>query len=139
MGPIQTVFLVNEASEAALLQSFRAGRLYALSRTPAYALALQEFTVRQGDAEAISGGTLQASRNRPLEVRVRLAATDGREYAVRAVLVRNGEVAQVWAGKTPLDVVHREPFRGAPSYYRLDVHGPVPHQLLTNPIFVREG
>ncbi len=136
---IQTVFLVSEASEAGLLQSFRAGRMYALSRTLAYALALQEFTVRQGDAEAISGGTLQASRNRPLEVRVRLNATDGGEYPIRAILVRNGEVAQVWAGKTPLDVVYREPFGGAPSYYRLDVHGPVPHQLLTNPIFVREG
>lgn len=139
VGPIQTVFLVNETSEAALLQSFRAGRMYALSRTPAYALALQEFTVRQGAAEAISGGTLQASRNRPLEVRVRLRATDGRGYPIKAILVRNGQVAQAWAGKTPLDVVHREPFGGAPSYFRLDVHGPGPHQLLTNPIFVREG
>jgi hypothetical protein len=139
VGPIQTVFLVNEKSEAALLQSFRAGRMYAVSRAPAYALVLQEFAVRQGAAAATSGGTLQASRTRPLEVRVRLSATDGGEHAVRAVLVRNGQVAQAWAGKTPLDVVHREPFGGAPSYFRLDVHGPGPHRLLTNPIFVREG
>ena len=137
-GNIQTVFLVEEKSEAALLESFRTGRMYALSRTPAYALALREFSVRQGDAEAVSGGTLSASAEQPLEVRVRVSASDGGEYPIKAVLVRTGEVAQVWAGKTPLDVVHREPFRGAASYYRLEVRGPAAHQLLTNPIFVRQ-
>lgn len=137
VGTIQTVFLVSQKSEAALLESFRTGRMYALSRSPAYALALDVFSVRQGAAEAVSGDTLKASAVPPLEVRVRVSASDGGEYPIKAVLVRNGEVAQVWAAKTPFAVVLREPFRGAPSYYRLEVRGPTPHQILSNPIFVR--
>jgi len=136
-GGIQTVFLVTGKSEAALLESFRAGRMYALSRTPAYALALQSFSVRQGDAEARSGETLQAKASDPLEIRVGVDASDGGEYPVRTLLVRNGQVIQVWMGKTPLRVVHREPAGSAPAYYRLEVRGTPPHQILTNPIFVK--
>lgn len=133
---IQTVFLVPDRSEAALLASFRAGRMYALSRTPAYALALQSFSVRQGDAEAQSGETLQARAAAPLEIRVGVDASDGGEYPFRAFLVKNGQVIQLWMGKTPLRVVHREPAGAAPAYYRLEVRGAAPHQILTNPIFV---
>jgi len=138
LGMVQTVFLVREKTESALLESFRAGRMYALGRTRAYGLALGEFSVRQGALEAVSGETLGASREQPLEVRVRVTALDSGEYPIKAILVRNGAVVQMWAAKTPLDVVHREAFDGAPSYYRLDVRGPAPHQLLTNPIFVRQ-
>lgn len=134
---VQTVFLVGEKSEAAILESFRAGRMYALSRTLAYGLVLENFFVRQGDAEAVSGGTLRASADQPVEVRVKVTASDSGEHPIKAILVRNGEVAEIWVGKTPLEVVHREPFGGAPSYFRLEVRGSVPHQLLTNPIFVR--
>lgn len=138
LGTVQTVFLVREKTESALLESFRAGRMYALSRSPAYGLTLESFSVRRGDAEAVSGETLRASGNDPLEVRVKVSASDGGEYPIKALLVRNGAVVRMWAGKTPLDVVHRESFAGAPSYYRLEVRGPGPHQLLSNPIFVRQ-
>ena len=134
---IQTVFLVGEKSEAALLASFRAGRMYALSRTLAYALALQSFSVRQGEAEARSGETLQGGAAAPLDIQVGVDASDGGEYPLRAFLMRNGQIIQVWMGKTPLRVVHREPASAAPAYYRLEVRGPWPHQILTNPIFVK--
>lgn len=135
---VQTVFLVSDKSEAELLKSFRAGRMYALSRTPAYGLALGEFSVRQGDVASVSGETIWVSGDQPGEVRIKVSASDGGEYPIKAILVRNGEVVQVWAGKTPLDVVRREPFPGAASYYRLEVRGQAPHQILTNPIFVRQ-
>ena len=135
-GGIQTVFLVGDRSEAAILSSFRAGQMYALSRTPAYALALQSWSVRQGDAEARSGETLQAGAA-PLEIRVGVDASDGGEYPLRAFLVKNGQIIQLWMGKTPLRVAHREPAGVAPAYYRLEVRGPAPHQILTNPIFVK--
>ncbi len=137
LGTIQTVFLVAEKSEAALLQSFRAGRMYALSRAPGAALVLERFSVRQGTAEAGSGETLHAGAGDPLEVQVAVTASDGGEYPLRALLVRNGQVVQLWTGKTPLRVVHRESVGGAPAYYRLEVRGPAPHRLLSNPIFVR--
>lgn len=137
VGPLQTVFLVTEKSEAAVLASLSAGRMYALRRGPEYALALQVFSARQGGAEAVSGETLQASAEQPVEMRIGVEASDGGEYPLRATLVRNGQVVQVWVAKTPLRVVYRETFSGAPAYYRLDVRGPTPHHLLTNPIFVR--
>ncbi len=134
---IQTVFLVSGKSEVALLASFRAGHMYALSRTPAYALVLSDFALRQAGQEAGSGETLRAGASEPLEVRVGVHASDGGEYPVRALLVRNGQVVQLWTGKTPLRVVHREAVGGAPAYYRLEVRGPTPHQILSNPIFFK--
>ena len=136
-GGIQTVFLVSEKSEAAVLSSFSAGRMYALSRTPAYAFTLRQFAARQGNQEAGSGETLQAKASEPLEIRVGVDASDGGEYPVRALLVRNGQIVQVWRGKTPLRVVHREPAGEMPAYYRLEVGGPEPHRILSNPVFVR--
>jgi hypothetical protein len=134
---IQTILLVGEKSEAAVLGSLRAGRMYAVSRTPAYALTLGSFAVRQGDQEAGSGETLPARASEPLEIRVGVEASDGGEYPLRALLVRNGQVVQLWMGKTPLRVVHREPVGATPAYYRLEVRGSAPHQILSNPIFVK--
>lgn len=136
---VQTIFLVRDKSEAAILESFRAGRMYALSRTLEYGLVLQDFSVHQGAAEAISGETLGASGNQPLEVRIKVSASDGGEYPIRAILVGNGKVVNAWTSTTPFNVVHQDPPQGAPSYFRLEVRGPVPHQVLTNPIFVRPG
>ncbi|MBI4589255.1 MAG: hypothetical protein HY725_10485 [Candidatus Rokubacteria bacterium] len=134
---VQTVFLVAEKSEAAVLASLSTGRMYALSRGPGFALALEAFAVTQGSRQAVSGETLRASTQQPLEIRIGVDASDGGEYPLRAILVRNGRVVQMWADRTPLRVVHREPFSGTPAYYRLEVRGPVPHNLLSNPIFVR--
>jgi hypothetical protein len=137
LGGIQTVFLVAERNEAGILGSFKAGRMYALSRTPALGLGLAAFAVRQGAVEAGMGETLPAVPGRPLEVRVRLEASDGGGHPLRAILVRNGQVAQLWSGQTPFEAVHREPAPAEPSSYRLMVRGAVPHQILTNPVFVR--
>ncbi len=136
---IQTIFLVRDRSEAGLLESFRAGRMYALSRTPAYSLALQAFGLRQGERAVGSGETLQTTPGRPLEIRFGVDASDGGAYPVRAILVRNGEVVQVWTGATPLRQVYGESAGAAPAYYRLEIRGPVPHQILSNPIFVKPG
>lgn len=137
LGGILTVFLVREKSQGALVESFRAGRMYALSRTSAFALTLGAFAVRQRAAEAGSGETLRAAPAEPLEVRVEVAASDGGEHPVRVRLVRNGQVARAWAGQTPFRAVHREPAPDRPASYRLEVRGPAPHQLLSNPVFVR--
>jgi hypothetical protein len=73
-----------------------------------------------------------------VEIRGSIQASDGGEYPIRVTLVRNGEIAKVWAAKTPFKAVHREGFLGKPAYYRLDVRGPSrDHHLLSNPIFVK--
>jgi hypothetical protein len=134
IGPVQTVFLVSERSERAVLDALKRGRMYALFRGADPALTLAEFTVTDGVGNARSGDTLRTPAGAPLEVRVSVDTADGASRAVRVALVRNGALVGAWAAATPFRVVHREVYDGAPAFYRLDVRGP--GRLLSNPIFV---
>src|SRR5262249_24954401 len=60
VGPIQTVFLVRERTEAAVLDALRTGRMYALQRTREAGFVLAEFAAAAGEATAVSGQTLRA-------------------------------------------------------------------------------
>ncbi len=136
LGPVQTVFLVAERSEAAVLDALRRGRLYALMRTSQVGLALGEFTVSAAGAVAASGERLRLAPGTPLEVRVAIDASDGSAQPIRVSLVRNGETVEAWAGQTPFRAVHRDTAGDRPLVFRVDVHGGSPHHLLTSPIFV---
>ena len=135
IGPVQTVFLVSERSERAVLDAMKRGRMYALVRGAQPGLALAEFAVSDGVGNAVSGETLRTLEGAPLEVRVGVDAADGSARAVRVTLVRNGTLAGAWAAETPFRVVHREIYDGAPAFYRLDVRGQ--GRLLSNPIFMK--
>jgi hypothetical protein len=135
IGPVQTVFLVSERSERAVLDAMKRGRMYALLRGADPGLTLAEFAVTDGVGNAVSGDTLRVRAGAPLEVRVSVDLEDGSTRPVRVALVRNGMLAGAWAATTPFHVVHREVYDGAPAFYRLDVRGP--GRLLSNPIFVR--
>ncbi|HEY3067290.1 MAG TPA: hypothetical protein VGL09_15965 [Methylomirabilota bacterium] len=136
-GTLQTVFLVDERSEAAVLDAFRHGRMYALHRAPKEALALGAFAVRAGAATATSGDTLMAPPGTPLEVDVAIDASDGGPQEVRVALVRDGAVVEAWSGTTPFRGRHLATFDGRSTFFRVDARGVAPHRLLTNPIFVR--
>jgi len=135
VGGVQTVFLVSERSERAVLDAMKRGRMYALLRGAEPGLALAEFAVSDGDGNAVSGETLTTREGAPLEVRVGVDAVDGSARAVHVVLVRNGTLAGAWTATTPFRVVHREVYDGAPAFYRLDVRGQ--GRLLSNPIFMK--
>jgi hypothetical protein len=135
VGVIQTVFLVRERSETAVLQALRAGRMYALRRGRDTALGLTAFAAASGGAEAISGETLRATPGATLEVTVALAG-EPRPADVRVTLVRNGSVAAAWSGSTPFRATHRETWDGRPAVFRLDARAGG-GRLLSNPIFVR--
>jgi len=135
LGNVQTVFLVEERSERALIDAFRRGRMYALQRERDAGLVLTEFEVRSGAVAAVSGETLRAAEGAPIEVSVAVEAAGGPTRDVRVTLVRNGAAVDVWTGPTPIRTVRRERFDGGPAFYRLDVRGA--GRLLSNPIFVR--
>ena len=135
LGNVQTVFLVEERSERAVIDALRRGRMYALQRERDAGLALTEFEVRSGAAAAVSGETLHAAEAAPIEVSVAVEAAGGATRDVRVTLVRNGVTVDAWTGPTPMRAVHRERFDGGPAFYRLDVRGA--GRLLSNPIFVR--
>ena len=136
VGLVQTVFLVRERSEAGVLQALRAGRMYALQRGGDTGLALGEFVVTGGGAEASSGETLRAAPGTPLEISVTIGA-EPRPTDVRVTLVRNGSVIAVWSGSTPLRATHREAWDGRPAVFRLDARAAGGGRLLSNPIFVK--
>jgi hypothetical protein len=135
LGNVQTVFLVEERSERAVIDALRRGRMYAMQRERDAGLVLAEFEVRSGAAAALSGDTLRAAESAPLEVSVVVEAADGASHDVRVTLVRNGITVEAWTGPTPVRAVHRERFDGSPAFYRLDVRGA--GRLLSNPIFVK--
>lgn len=136
LGAVQTVFLVEERSERGLLDALRRGRLYALARTPEAALGLAEFTLTAPGLTAGAGDTVRVPAGAPLEVRASVDISDGSWPLLRVSLVRNGRVAEAWAGRPPLPVVWRETFDGRPLVLRLDARGQPPHRLLSNPIVV---
>jgi hypothetical protein len=136
VGPIQTVFLVRERTEAALLEALRAGRMYALQRGRDTGLALTEFVATAGGAAAVSGETLRPAPGTALEVTVAVAALEPRSSDVRVTLVRSGSVIAAWSGSTPFRATHREAWDGRPAVFRLEARA-AGARLLSNPIFVR--
>jgi len=138
LGPVQTVFLVDEHSEAGVLEAFKRGRLYAVRRPPEMALVLSDFSITAAAATAASGETLRVAEGARLSVRVAVESSDGGSHPLRVTLLRNGTAAETWAGQTPFTAVHDETFDGTPLVFRVESRGRAPHQLLTSPVFVRK-
>jgi hypothetical protein len=136
LGAIQTVFLVRERTDAAVLEALRAGRMYALQRGQDAALTLSEFAAAAGDATALAGETLRMAAGTALEVSVGVGAAEQRQTDVRVTLLRNGSVVAAWSGATPFRATHRETWDGRPAVFRLEARG-AGTRLLSNPVFVR--
>jgi hypothetical protein len=136
VGPLQTVFLVEERSAAGVLDALRRGRMYAVQRTPELGFDLVQFSASAGGASAGAGETLQARSGTPVELTVAVEASDGRAHDVRVAIVRNGIVATVERGATPLRAVHRETSDGTPVVLRAEIRG-ARQRVVSNPIFVR--
>jgi hypothetical protein len=136
LGTIETVFVVEQRTEAGVLAALKRGRMYARQRTPALALDLAAFAVAASSATAGVGETVRAPAGAPLAVSATIAASDGGRHEVRVTLVRNGAVVGAWTGMTPLAVAHAEVSDGAPAVFRLEARGPANTRLLANPIFV---
>jgi hypothetical protein len=137
LGRVQTVFLVGERSEAGVLQALREGRLYARQRTAESALALADFAASSdGAPRAVSGTTLRPAPGAVISLSVAVEAEGAAATDLKVVLVRNGEIAEAWAGATPFRATHRETWDGRPAVFRLEARG-AGGRLLSSPIFVR--
>ena len=140
LGNVLTVLWVRERTVAGVTEALRAGRGVAVQGTGAYRLGLDRFEVSAGGRAAGIGGTLVAPPGAPVLVRTAVAASDGLAHPVEVVLVRSGEVVARRVGPTPLVLEYREGrLEAAADVYRVQVRGEIPHQLLSNPIFVRRG
>jgi hypothetical protein len=137
---VLTLLWVREATLEGVAEALRAGRAAAVQGTAAYRLGLARFEVSAGERIMGIGETLVAPPGAPVLVRTTVAASDGKAHPVEVLLIRSGEVVARRAGPTPLTLEHREEGRpGAATVFRVQARGEVPHQLLSNPIFVRPG
>ncbi len=138
-GTVQTVFLVDRKTPSTLLEALRAGRFYALQRSPEAGLVLDQFQVLLPEhPPAEAGGRIVLRGGERPEVRAAIHATGGRQIVIQALLVRNGIVVHSIRGETPATLRWIEPAlpAGASLFYRVEVHGPAGHQILSNPIFL---
>jgi len=136
LSAIQTVFLVANKTEAALLDALKRGRLYALQRLPEGTLALADWSVAAGEASVVSGETLRVPAGTVLDVRVAVDAIGETVEPFRVTLVRNGIVTEGWSGGPSIRATYRETFDGRPLVFRIEARGRAPHRILTSPIFV---
>lgn len=136
LGTIQTVFLVEARTAEGVLQALRHGRLYALARTEAAGLLLEEFSVSAGGRQAGPGEHVSVPAGTPVEVRVAVDVRPVGRMPLRVSLVRNGTVVEAWAGETPFRARYREQVPVGPAVLRLDVRGRPPHRLLTSPVLL---
>jgi hypothetical protein len=136
VGPLQTVFLVEDRSVAGVLAAFRRGRMYAVQRTRELGFDLAELAVRAGDAAAGAGETLRAPAGTPIELSVAIEASDGRPHDARLVVVVNGRVAALERGSTPLRATYRTTTDGTPLVLRVEARGSQ-QRVVSNPVFVR--
>lgn len=140
LGEVLTLLWVRERSVAGVIEALRAGRAVAVLRTAAYRLGLERFEVWAGGRTAGVGETLVSPPGAPVELRTAVVASDGKPHPVEALLIRSGEVIVRKAGMTPLALEYREEaLAGSAAVFRVQVRGESPHQLLSNPIFVRQG
>ena len=136
VGTVQTVFLDTARSAADVVDALKQGRMYGVRRAIDFGLDLTEFSVTAGAETATTAATLRPPAGSAIDIRMAVAASDGRAHPIRVTLVRNGAVIGAWAGTTPFTMAHRDTFDFGRGYYRVDVRGGGPHQLIANPIFV---
>jgi hypothetical protein len=132
---VQTVFFVEQRSEAGVVDALRRGRMYAVRNSGDAALVLSDFTVAAASATAGMGDTLKAAAGTPLEVRATVSSPGG-AHAVRVTLVKDGKVEAAWSGRTPLEIRRADVAGAGRAYYRLDARVSGADYLVSNPVFV---
>ncbi|MFQ5743807.1 MAG: hypothetical protein ACE5HV_09495 [Acidobacteriota bacterium] len=141
LGDVLTVLLVEEKSRAAAYEALGHGHSYALRKNSAGDLRLGEFTLgaRQGGKVAWPGDTLELAGGDRFELTVQIISKGDEEVPVHVEVIRQGLAHLSWNDVTPFRRQLTEslaPGEGT-VYYRLDVEGPRPLHIASNPIFVR--
>lgn len=140
---ILTVLRSRQRTLRAAFEALGEGRSYALRRSESEALVLRKFSLATPSGSAAwPGEALDVEGDGPLVLTLEVDSLSGDPLPIRARVVSQGRVRLEWEGRTPLRRRVREPLEtpgpagGGSAYYRVDVRGPVPHWILSNPIFV---
>ena len=138
----QTIFLLKEKNEGAVIEALKAGRMYALhlysEKSPA--IGLDKFVIedKDGSVTAYMGEELQTDKNPRIKIRVSLPAK-AKDINYKIDIIRSGEVIHRSESTGNAEMVYEDKYvkPGEKIYYRLDIDGP--SRILSNPIFVEFG
>ncbi len=137
----QTIFLLKDKSEEAVIEALKAGRIYALHlyTVNAPTLVLDNFTVENvaGKTVAYMGDELRTGENPHLRIHVSCLETDMKNAGYKIDIIRNGEVIHQFKSSGNTEMIYDDNYfkSGECVYYRLDIDGP--SRIISNPIFVK--
>ncbi len=137
----QTIFLLKEKNEKAVVEALKAGRMYALHlySEKAPTMVLNTFTIEDTtqSMKAHIGEELKLDKNPQLNIRVSVKEEIAKDTKYKLDIIRNGEVIHrfVSQGDTEMTYIDNYMKPGEKVYYRLDIDGP--SRILSNPIFVK--
>jgi hypothetical protein len=133
----QTLLLLPERSERAVLEALRQGRGYATFQAGKEKLRLYDFSVETVDgAKAFQGDTLVATS--PVQVHINLdwLEVSKANDVFQLELIRNGEVVENIEQDLPVEVTFEQDLAAGRYYFRLRAWSGGTYQILSNPLFV---
>ena len=136
----QTIFLLKEKSEDAVIDALKTGRVYALHlyKENAPTLVLNNFTIENiaGKTVAYMGDELRTGENPHLSIHVSCLETE-KNASYKIDIIRNGEVIHQFKSSGNTEMIYDDNYfkPGECVYYRLDIDGP--SRIISNPIFVK--
>lgn len=136
----ETVFLLEERTQAGALDALRSGRIYAVAGPNAHYFTLESFVVTDDLNRAVSGGTLESGQEVTVRAALTFASPVEKRTGIVATLIRDGEPIGNFKGDGRLEIVYRETSPLNPDrlhYYRIDAGAPNQTRLLSNPVFVK--
>ena len=134
----QTLLLMPEKSEQAVLEALRQGRAYATFQGKKEKLRLNDFSLETVEgSRAIQGSTVIGAS--PIQVHIALDWIEGPPETndiFRVQLIRNGEVVETLEQALPVEVTFEQALPAGRYYFRLRAVSGGSYQVLSNPIFV---
>jgi hypothetical protein len=136
----QTIFLLKDKSEEAVIDALKAGRVYALHlyKENVPTLVLDNFTIENiaGKTVAYMGDELRTGENPHLSIHVSCPETE-KNAGYKIDIIRNGEVIHQFKSSGNTEMIYDDNYfkSGECVYYRLDIDGP--SRIISNPIFVK--
>ncbi|MDO8141018.1 MAG: hypothetical protein Q6358_05920 [Candidatus Brocadiales bacterium] len=138
----QTIFLLKEKNEKAVIEALKVGRVYAahLYGEKSPALVLDTFIIEDTaqSSKAYMGEELKTDKNPQLKIHVSLPET-AKDVKYKIDIIRSGEVIHRFESTGNTEMIYEDKYvkPGEKIYYRLDIDGP--SRILSNPIFVKFG
>jgi hypothetical protein len=144
LNQVLNVLRVRERSVAGVLEAMRTGRVYAVAEpTPPLGLRLDRFEVGEdgGERGGQSGEIFVRKGHGGVTIRVAVSTADAKAHTVELSLIRSGQTIARITGETPFTqrFMDRTLPAGERAFYRVEVHGEGGREILSNPIFLREG